>query len=95
MSQDGDDPEDSLKRKSVKNSKEKIIIDDVPKSVVVIVFAIWIFFGGYAIYKTVKKHQIEKQVQQYEQSLPNYQEYQETVLRIQNYRDSLMETNGK
>ena len=95
MSQDGDGPEDSLKRNSVKNSKEKIIIDDVPKSVVVIVFAVWIFLGGYAIYKTIKKHQIEKAVQQYEQSLPNYQEYQETALQIKNYRDSLVKTNGK
>lgn len=95
MSQDGDDPEDSLKRNSVKNSKEKIIIDDAPKAVIVMVFAVWVLFGGYAVHKTIKKHQIEKQAQQYEQSLPNYQEYKEAALQIQNYRDSLLKVNGK
>jgi len=89
MSQDDDVPKDSIKRNHIKNSKEKIITDDLPKSVVVIVFTIWILFGGYAIHKAIKKHQIEKAVQQYEQSLPNYNEYVLTQQQIQNYRDSL------
>ena len=36
-----------------------------------------------------KTKQINKTVEQYEQSLPNYDEYKQTQSQIANYRDSL------
>ena len=61
--------------------------------------------GGFAVMmvvalignmKSVKRNnKINEQVQKYEQSLPNYKEYEQVKLQIQNYRDSLIHTRTK
>lgn len=42
-----------------------------------------------------KEKKIEEQVKQYEQSLPNYNEYLQTKQQIEHYRDSLIHTRTK
>lgn len=54
---------------------------------------VWSCVGFVCIKKDKKQQEIDKKVEQYEKTLPNYKEYQEYQQQIANYRDSL--TNAK
>ena len=57
-----------------------------------------IFIAGTIIHLVVENHKakkVNKQVEQYEQSLPNYDEYEQTKSQIINYRDSLKKSKTK
>lgn len=44
---------------------------------------------GFAVREQKKLEEIDNKVKEYEKSLPNYKEYQQTQQKIANYRDSL------
>ena len=65
---------------------------------VVVYSAYGVFFAGIIIHLVIENHKakkVNKQVEQYEQSLPNYDEYEQTKSQIINYRDSLKKSKTK
>ena len=65
---------------------------------VVIYSAYGVFFAGTIIHLVVENHKAKKvntKIEQYEQSLPNYDKYEQTKSQIINYRDSLEKSKIK
>lgn len=58
----------------------------VSASVLVIIMGVLI---GFAVNDYKKDEQLDEKVKQYEKTLPNYKEYEQTKQKIANYRDSL------
>ena len=63
--------------------------------------AIWSLFAAVIVtlvgvfYSARKQNKINKVVERYEQSLPNYNEYKQTQQKIASYRDSLINAKTK
>lgn len=65
---------------------------------VVVYSAYGVFFAGIIIHLVIENHKANKvntKIEQYEQSLPNYDEYEQTKSQIINYRDSLEKSKIK
>ena len=80
-------------KKAKKQKVKNIVLGSISGALLVAIFAA----TGYMIddiFKTIDKerarqNKIENAVRSYEKTLPNYQEYKQTQLKIANYRDSL------
>ena len=85
------------KREQKAKTKEQKIINIIGTIVLVAGFCAIMGYMTWDIYKQdkkerIKQNKIENEIKKYEKTLPNYKEYEQVKVQIQNYRDSLENT---
>lgn len=92
------------KTQTSKHESQKIQKQDKTERIIkvacICVTIIAVVIGAYEIKKEAKINEqerakqikIENEVKRYEKTLPNYKEYEQVKVQIQNYRDSLENT---
>ena len=93
----GKQKEEKKAKRKKEEDKEQKIINIIGTIVLVAGFCAIMGYMTWDIYKQdkkerIKQNKIENEIKKYEKTLPNYKEYEQVKVQIQNYRDSLENT---